>query len=129
MKPVLTLGIILAFIVGVSILYLFLTPDSMPSPTSQFGKEKYKEIVNPSGFVNTEPLTLGELVGKKVILIDFLTYSCINCQRTFPYINAWYEKYKEYGLEVVGIHTPEFAFEKNLDNVREVMVKFGITHP
>ncbi len=90
---------------------------------------QYKEIVNPSGFVNSEPFTLGSLVGKKVILIDFLTYSCINCQRTFPYLDAWYDKYKNQGLEIVGIHTPEFAFEKDINNVREAMKKFGITHP
>ena len=97
----------------------------------------YNEITKPSGFVNTPstssgqatPITIGELVGKKVILVDFMTYSCINCQRTFPYLNAWYEKYKDRGLEIVGIHTPEFAFEKNIENVREAMRKFGIRHP
>ncbi len=93
------------------------------------GGEPYKEIVGPAGFVNTDVITLGELVGKKVILVDFLTYSCINCQRTFPYLNAWYEKYKDDGLEIVGIHTPEFAFEKDINNVREAMKKFGIKHP
>ena len=99
--------------------------------------EPYKEIANPSGFVNTglnpdgtgKSITIGELVGKKVVLVDFLTYSCINCQRTFPYLNAWYEKYKDQGLEIVGIHTPEFAFEKNIENVREAMKEFGIKHP
>ncbi len=89
----------------------------------------YKEIVDPSGFVNTDPITIKQFIGKKVILIDFLTYSCINCQRTFPYIDAWYDKYKDQGLEVIGIHTPEFAFEKNIDNVRAAMQRFGITHP
>lgn len=99
-------------------------------------KEKYREIVAPSGFVNTPinsgqaaPITIGELVGKKVILIDFLTYSCINCQRTFPHINRWYEKYKDQGLEIIGIHTPEFAFEKDIENVRDAMQKFSVTHP
>ena len=89
----------------------------------------YKEIANPSGFVNTNNITIGELVGKKVILVDFLTYSCINCQRTFPYLNAWYKKYKDQGLEIIGIHTPEFAFEKDIDNVREAMRRFDIVHP
>lgn len=93
------------------------------------GTFPYKEIVKPAGFVNTDKITIGELVGKKVILVDFLTYSCINCQRTFPYINAWYDRYKDQGLEVIGIHTPEFAFEKDIKNVREAMKKFGITHP
>lgn len=97
----------------------------------------YTEIENPSGFVNTgmnadgsaKPITIKELIGKKVIVVDFLTYSCINCQRTFPYLNAWYEKYKDQGLEIIGIHTPEFAFEKDISNVRAAMKKFGITHP
>lgn len=128
MKPVLTLGVVLIVVVGASFLYLLNTPSSTQK-APLFGKETYKEIVNPSGFVNSEPLTIAGLIGKKVVLIDFLTYSCINCQRTFPYINAWYEKYKPYGLEVVGIHTPEFAFEKNIENVKEAMIKFGITHP
>jgi len=89
----------------------------------------YVEIVNPSGFVNTDHIALKDLVGKKVIVVDFLTYSCINCQRTFPYMNAWYKKYKDEGLEIVGIHTPEFAFEKDITNVREAMKRFGITYP
>ena len=61
----------------------------------------YIEIQNPSGFVNTQGkgITIGEHVGKKVILVDILTYSCINCVRTFPYLNAWYDKYKDDGLE------------------------------
>lgn len=91
--------------------------------------EPYHEIADPSGFVNTEPLTIGELVGEKVILVDFLTYSCINCQRTFPYLTAWYDRYRDQGLEIVGIHTPEFAFEKDIDNVRAAMERFGIEYP
>lgn len=91
--------------------------------------EPYKEIVNPSGFVNTDPITLGELVGKKVILLDIMTYSCINCQRTFPYLNMWYDKYRDHGLEIVGIHTPEFKFEEDINNVREAMERYGIEFP
>jgi cytochrome c biogenesis protein CcdA/thiol-disulfide isomerase/thioredoxin len=89
----------------------------------------YKEITNPSGFVNSEQFELKDLIGKKVILLDVMTYSCINCQRTFPYANAWYTKYKDHGLEIVGIHTPEFAFEKKKENVEEAMKKFGIKFP
>lgn len=93
--------------------------------------KKYQEIVNPSGFVNTEnkPITLGEFVGKKVILIDFVTYSCINCQRTFPYLNDWYTKYKDKGLEIVAIHTPEFAFEHKKENVEKAFKEFGLKFP
>lgn len=89
----------------------------------------YKEIVNPSGFINTDKITIKENIGKKVILVDFMTYSCINCQRTFPYLVSWYEKYKDQGLEIIGIHTPEFAFEKDINNVKNAMKQFGITYP
>lgn len=89
----------------------------------------YTEIVNPSGFVNTDSITLGELVGKKVILIDFMTYSCINCIRTFPFLVEWYEKYQDDGLEIIGIHTPEFAFEHDRNNVITAMNKYDITFP
>jgi thiol-disulfide isomerase/thioredoxin len=129
MKPIYTLAAVLIVVLGAGILYLFNAPSPTIGNMPILGQQKYKEIVNPSGFVNSGPITMAELVGKKVILIDFLTYSCINCQRTFPYINAWYDKYKEYGLEVIGIHTPEFAFEKDIGNVRVAMEKFGITHP
>ena len=92
---------------------------------------KYKEIVDPSGFINTndQPIKIGDYVGKKVILLDIMTYSCINCQRTFPYVTSWYAKYKDQGLIVIGIHTPEFAFEKVKSNVETAMKKFGITFP
>jgi thiol-disulfide isomerase/thioredoxin len=87
------------------------------------------EITRPSGYVNTDGVTFEELIGKKVVLVDIMTYSCINCQRTFPYVNAWYEKYKDQGLEIVGIHTPEFQFEHDINNVREAMQRFGIQFP
>ena len=90
---------------------------------------QYKEIVNPSGFVNSEPFELADLVGEKVILLDIMTYSCINCQRTFPYVNAWHDKYKDAGLAVVGIHTPEFAFEKKIENVEDAAERFGLKFP
>ena len=65
----------------------------------------------------------------KVILIDFWTYSCINCLRTIPYVRAWAEKYKDQGLVVIGVHTPEFAFEKNVDNVKRGGRRLKITYP
>ena len=95
------------------------------------GSFRFHEIVNPSGFVNTDgvPITIGEYVGKKVILLDIMTYSCINCQRSFPYVTKWYEEYKDDGFVVIGIHTPEFAFEKDIQNVSAAMQKFGINFP
>ena len=94
----------------------------------------YTEIVNPSGFVNSPngggvPFKLADLIGKKVILIDFVDYSCINCERTFPYLNGWYKKYIDQGLEIVAIHTPEFSFEKDISNVTAAAKRFGIQFP
>lgn len=93
--------------------------------------ELAKEITTPDGFINTEgkPVTIDSFIGKKVILVDFWTYSCINCQRTTQYLNAWYEKYKDKGFVIIGIHTPEFEFEKNYDNVKLAVEKFGIKFP
>jgi thiol-disulfide isomerase/thioredoxin len=64
-----------------------------------------------------------------VVLVDFWTYSCINCIRTLPYVKAWAEKYKDQGLVVIGVHTPEFAFEKDLSNVSDAVKDLGITYP
>ena len=93
--------------------------------------DRYVEIVNPSGFVNTDgqSISISDYIGKKVILIDFMTYSCINCIRTFPYVNEWYDKYEDDGLIVIGIHTPEFAFEKDINNVTEALNDYGIKFP
>jgi thiol-disulfide isomerase/thioredoxin len=90
---------------------------------------KAQEFVEPTAFINSQPFTLQSLVGKKVVLIDFWTYSCINCIRTLPYLKAWYAKYKDAGLEIVGVHSPEFAFEKVEANVQAAVQKFGIQYP
>ena len=79
-------------------------------------------------WLNSSPLTPESLRGK-VVLVDFWTYSCINCLRTLPYVRAWANKYKDHGLVVIGVHTPEFAFEKNLDNVRRAVKDLQITYP
>jgi cytochrome c biogenesis protein CcdA/thiol-disulfide isomerase/thioredoxin len=79
-------------------------------------------------WLNSEPLTAEQLRGK-VVLVDFWTYSCINCIRTVPYVRAWAEKYKDQGLVVIGVHAPEFAFEKRIHNVERAIQKFGITYP
>lgn len=65
----------------------------------------------------------------KVVLVDFWTYSCINCQRSLPYVKAWYRTYKDYGLDVIGVHSPEFAFEKSASNVADQSRKLGVTYP
>ncbi len=96
-------------------------PHGIPAP----------EITSPTGFINTDgqPITISQFKGKKIVLIDFWTYSCINCQRSLPYVEAWYDKYKDQGLEIIGIHTPEFAFEKVQANVENAVRKLGIKYP
>jgi len=79
-------------------------------------------------WLNSPPLTADGLRGH-VVVIDFWTYSCINCLRALPYVKAWYEKYREQGLVVIGIHAPEFAFEKDLRNVRREVKSLGIAYP
>ncbi len=89
------------------------------------------EIPSFSGataWLNSPALTPEGLHGK-VVLVDFWTYSCINCLRALPYVKEWYEKYKDHGLVVVGVHAPEFAFEKNLDNVRRAVSDLGLAYP
>lgn len=78
-------------------------------------------------WLNSPPLTREQLKGK-VVLVDFWTYSCINCIRSIPYVRAWAERYKDKGLVVIGVHTPEFAFERDLANVRKAVAEFGITY-
>jgi thiol-disulfide isomerase/thioredoxin len=78
--------------------------------------------------VNSKPLTLASLRGK-VVLIDFWTYSCVNCIRTLPYVKRWYDTYRKAGLVVVGVHTPEFAFEHVRGNVERAVESLGIDYP
>jgi cytochrome c biogenesis protein CcdA/thiol-disulfide isomerase/thioredoxin len=89
---------------------------------------KAPELTGINGWLNSEGTSLEELRGK-VVLIDFWTYSCINCIRTLPHVTSWYEKYKDQGFVVIGVHTPEFAFEHKKDNVAEAIKKYNITYP
>src|SRR5438128_9526185 len=91
-------------------------------------EERMPELNGAVGWVNSPPLTRESLRGK-VVLIDFWTYSCINCLRTLPYIEAWAEKYKTSGLVIIGVHTPEFAFEKDPANVRQAVKDLHLTYP
>jgi cytochrome c biogenesis protein CcdA/thiol-disulfide isomerase/thioredoxin len=92
----------------------------------------YKELTGISGYLNTDgkEIKISDYVGKKIILLDIMTYSCINCQRTIPYLNEWHKKYEDKGLVIIGIHAPEFAFEKNIKNVqKELVEKQGVKFP
>lgn len=86
------------------------------------------ELIEGGQWFNSLPLRLSELKGK-VVLIDFWTYTCINCIRTLPYIKSWHEKYKDKGLVIIGVHTPEFEFEKNPINVERAIKDFSLDYP
>ncbi|MDC0159775.1 redoxin domain-containing protein [Candidatus Nitrosopelagicus sp.] len=87
------------------------------------------ELKGISGYINTSSEEIDQDIEGKVVLYDFWTYSCINCIRTLPHLTAWDEKYSEEGLVIIGIHTPEFEFEKEYDNVVFATEKFGIKYP
>ena len=105
------------------------TLDEVAAADQKAGYKPAIEIADPTGFVNTAPLKLSDIVGKKIILVDFWTYSCVTCIRTLPYLTSWYKKYAPQGLEIIGIHTPEFDFEKDVNNVKAATQKYGVTYP
>jgi thiol-disulfide isomerase/thioredoxin len=86
------------------------------------------EFTGIERWLNSAPLTLQQLRGR-VVLVDFWTYSCINCQRTLPHVNHWAETYTPQGLTVVGVHTPEFPFERPAANVEAAMRRHRVKHP
>jgi len=88
----------------------------------------FPSLEGATGWLNTKPLDAADLRGK-VVLVDFWTYSCINWLRTEPYVRAWAEKYKDDGLVVIGVHTPEFSFEKDVNNVKWAAEKYQVNYP
>ena len=86
-------------------------------------------LVGIAHYINTTPDELDSAIDGSVVLYDIWTYSCINCVRTLPYITSWHEKYEDDGLLIIGVHSPEFEFEKDLDNVKRAVQKHGITYP
>ncbi len=92
------------------------------------GEQPAPEFQGIDGWINSEALSLEELRGQ-VVLVDFWTYSCVNCIRTFPYLKEWHQKYSGYGLVIVGIHTPEFEFEKLRENVVAAVESYGLEYP
>ena len=91
--------------------------------------QKVPSMLDGTGYINIPSNELAETLEGKVVLYDIWTYSCINCIRTLPYITTWDEKYRDEGLVIVGIHTPEFEFEKDKDNVLAAVQKFDINYP
>lgn len=110
---------------------LVLTVATVPeaAPVRKLNVEgEFPSLAGATEWINSPPLTPEGLRGK-VVLVDFWTYSCINCLRTLPYVRAWAEKYKDAGLVVIGVHSPEFAFEKRPANVRKATKELGIGFP
>jgi len=140
-KIAIMLGIGIAIAVGIiSILFSSLDSefestsniDSKNNSVNPIDKSKLKmapDLVGIAYYLNTTPEELAQEMEDKVILYDIWTYSCINCIRTLPYITAWNEKYSDEGLLIIGIHSPEFEFEKDKENVEMAIAKHGITYP
>ena len=124
-------------------LFASASPQASPTPAAQSGPAPQNgpalqdglsrpyaapEFTGLANWINSPPLTMQRLKGK-VVLVNFWTYSCINCIRTLPYLTGWDKKYRGQGLVIVGVHAPEFEFEKNLDNVRAAVAQYGIAYP
>ena len=104
-------------------------PSATPKSSSGLAAEgTFPSLAGATGWINSGPLTPASLKGK-VVVVDFWTYSCINCLRSLPYIKAWWAKYKDHGLVIIGVHSPEFAFERDPDNVRRATQQLGVTYP
>ena len=134
-KPFLTL-VVVVFVVA-TILYIELQkPDLIKSNPQTSGPSNEKNSKYPAApdfvgiekWINSEPLKIEQLKGK-VVLVDFWTYTCINCIRTLPYLKEWDKKYSDKGLVIVGVHTPEFEFEKKYENVLKAVNDYQIKYP
>jgi thiol-disulfide isomerase/thioredoxin len=124
-------GIVAIVVVAAAVSTLFSSPSpnqavGNPSALPNYGQAP--DFLGIQAWINSPALHISQLRGK-VVLIDFWTYSCINCIRTIPYLNAWYREYGSDGLVIVGVHTPEFTFEKNYSNVLTAVNNFGIMYP
>jgi thiol-disulfide isomerase/thioredoxin len=106
-----------------------LTPQELAAKNAKY--EIAPELVHPDGYLNSggSPVTLAEYRGRDVVLLEFWTYSCINCERTLPYLVSWYAKYKDQGFVIKGVHTPEFSYEHLESNVSAALKKYGIEYP
>jgi thiol-disulfide isomerase/thioredoxin len=114
--------------VGLSSLSMYVPSIKAQEAPSIVGSSPLSGLSGGTGWINSPALTAKQLKGK-VVLVDFWDYSCINCIRAIPYVRAWAEKYKDSGLVVIGVHTPEFDVEKQAPNVQKAVTKFGITYP
>ena len=120
---------IVGIVVVAAVAATLLSPQGSAGPTTNLPNYgKAPDFQGIQGWINSPPLSISQLKGK-VVLVDFWTYSCINCNRTIQYLNAWYSEYGNEGLVIVGVHTPEFQFERNYSNVLAATQAFGIRYP
>lgn len=105
-------------------------PGGEAARVSATGVPGGRELQGTDGWVNSEPITIaGELARNRVVLVDFWTYTCVNCIRTLPFVEAWHERYAPHGLTIIGVHTPEFEFEKQHANVVTAVERYGLKYP
>lgn len=133
-----TLGLILAIIVIGGLVLAIERPWEGPAssappapsnlPASEAKFDAAADFGGATSWVNSAPIDLVQLRGK-VVLVDFWTYSCINCIRTFPHVEGNYERYQKDGLVVIGVHTPEFAFERDVKNIKDAATRYHLTYP
>ena len=139
-KTAIVLGIIISAIIGsLSVIFSIIETSQLPQQTlnddlqkqtiDKSGFKKAPKLVGIADYINTTPEKLEKEIQGKVVLYDIWTYSCINCIRTLPYITTWNEKYADDGLLIIGIHSPEFEFEKDVKNVQMAVEKYGIKYP
>jgi len=137
-KTAIVLGIIISAIVGTLSFAFSIIETQSPQALNdnlqkqaidKSGFKKAPKLVGIADYINTTPEELEKEIQGKVVLYDIWTYSCINCIRTLPYITAWNEKYADNGLLIIGIHSPEFEFEKDVKNVQMAVEKYGINYP
>ncbi|MFN2466210.1 MAG: thioredoxin-like domain-containing protein [Candidatus Dormibacteria bacterium] len=120
---------VLALVVAVAVVFAVARGSGSQAPAEPAAAGvAAPEFTGIAGWVNSPPLTMRALRGK-VVLVDFWTYSCINCQRTFPYLRQWYRSYRDQGLVIVGVHSPEFDFEKDFANIRQATQHYGVEWP
>ena len=120
-------GIIITSVIFLAIIFIGLDEFTSLNPNS--GTNMAPNLVGIAHYLNTSPEELTKRIEDKVVLYDIWTYSCVNCIRTLPFITSWDEKYSEQGLLIIGIHSPEFEFEKNPQNVKAAIEKYGISYP
>lgn len=100
-----------------------------PAPPAPSKPKRQSNLYELGPWINSEPIESLETLEGRVILVKFWTFGCHNCPHTLPYVQAWHKKYEDQGLTILGIHSPEFAYERKLENVQASVNEYGLTFP